>query len=141
MTSSTGWREIARISANRILVPKLWPPSRIARRMLFLLARGLQGRERRFILPSGLADRTADHDLKDLVLAEARCLCSGDVLVGDFVSVPSHLIDERAQRIGKPRVIEASTALGMRGLALSSENPRDQRSVCLVDGNHVTSPS
>jgi hypothetical protein len=37
--------------------------------MLFLLGRGRQGRERRVVLTSGLADRGADHDLEDLVLA------------------------------------------------------------------------
>jgi hypothetical protein len=36
-----------------------------------ILGRSLEGRERRVVLPRGLADRSADHDLEDLVLAEA----------------------------------------------------------------------
>src|SRR5918996_6396136 len=141
MTSSTGWREIARISANRTFVPKPWPLSRIARRMLLLLSPGLQGRDRRVVLPSGLANRGADHDLEELVLAYARCPRCGDVLVGDLVGIPSYLIDERTQRIGMPCVIERSTALGMRRLTFSVENPRDQRCACLFDVSHATSPS
>jgi hypothetical protein len=38
--------------------------------MLTPFSRGLEGRERRVVLPRGLADRGAHHDLEDLVLAE-----------------------------------------------------------------------
>src|SRR4029450_10406076 len=114
MTSGTGWRETARMSANRTFVPKPWPLSRIARRMVTPSARGIEGRERRVVLPRGLADRRAHHDLEDLVLAEARCPRRGDVLVGDLVGVLGDLVDQRAQRLGKPCVVERGAALGVR---------------------------
>jgi hypothetical protein len=49
-------------------------------------------------------------------------------------------IDERAQRIGMACVIERSTALVKRCLTFSFENPRDQRSACLFNVSHATSP-
>ena len=58
-----------------------------------LPGRGLKGRKCRVVLPSGLADSGAHHDLEDLVLAEARCPRGGDVLVGDPIGMLRNLVD------------------------------------------------
>src|ERR1700722_3292744 len=101
MTSSTGWRNTARMSANRVFVPKPWPLSRIPRRISSLLGRGLEGPERCVVLPAGLADGGAHYHLEDLVLAEAGCSRSGDVLISYLVGVFGDLVDQHVQRFGK----------------------------------------
>src|SRR5262245_9339471 len=100
------------MSANRALAPKPWPLSRIARRMLALTPCSLQGHERLFVLPGGLADRGAHHYLEGLVLAEARAAGGGDVRVGDLARVLGDLADQRVQRLGESRVVERRTTLG-----------------------------
>src|SRR6266540_4387644 len=141
MTSGTGWRETARMSAKSTFAPKPWPLSRIVRRMLIPFGRGVEGSERRVVLPRGLADCRAHHDLEDLVLAEARCPCCGDVVVGDLVGVLGDLVDQRAQRLGEPCVVERGAALGVRRPAVSFFYPRDQRFACLCDIRHAVLPS
>src|SRR5574341_299846 len=111
MASGTGRREATRMNANRSFVQKPWPLSRIARRMLTSFGRGLQGSERRIVLPRGLADGGTHHELEYLVLARPRCPRSGDVLVGDFGGVLCHRVDQHAQRLGEPCVIERGAAL------------------------------
>src|SRR6266508_3848530 len=141
MTSGTGWRETARMSAKSTFAPKPWPLSRIVRRMLIPFSCGVEGSERRVVLPRGLADCRAHHDLEDLVLAEARCPCCGDVVVGDLVGVLGDLVDQRAQRLGEPCVVERGAALGVRRPAVSFFYPRDQRFACLCDIRHAVLPS
>src|SRR5215813_14931859 len=102
MTSSTGWRDTARINANRAFLPKPWPLSRIVRRISSLLRRGRKRRERLLVLAARLADCSAHHHLEDLVLAQARCPRSSEVLIRDPVGVPGDLADQLAQRLGKP---------------------------------------
>jgi len=51
----------------------------------------------------------------------------GDVVVGDLAGVLGDLIDQRSQRLGKPRVVERGMVLGVRRPAFASKNPRDQR--------------
>src|SRR5262249_15218512 len=142
MTSGTGWRETARMTTNRTFDQKPWPLSRIARRMThsFLLCHGLKGTEPCVILPCGLANCSAHHDLEDLVLAEAECPRSGDVLIGDLVGVLGDFVDQRAQRLGKPCVGKHGTALGARRLAVSFEDPRYQRLARLRNIRHVILP-
>src|SRR5262249_8923608 len=127
MTSGTGWRETARINANRTFDQKPWPLSRIARRISPLLGRGLKGRERFVVLAAGLAGWSANHRLEDLVLAEAGCPRSGDVLISDMVGVLGDFVDQSVQRLAKPCVVIRGTALGARCLAVSFQDPRDQR--------------
>src|SRR6266566_564789 len=73
----------------------------------FFASHGLsQSLERRLILPRGLTDGGAYHELEDLILALARRLYGGDVLVGDPCRLPGDFVDQRAQRLGEPCVIE-----------------------------------
>jgi len=74
--------------------------------------RGLEGRERYVVLPSGLADRGTHRELEYVVFAKARGLCRGDVLVGDRVGVFDDLVDQGTQRLGEACVIERGSALG-----------------------------
>src|SRR5262245_54317835 len=111
----------------------------MARRMPTLLGRSFEGRSGRIVLPRGLADRGAHHDLEDLVLAEAGLPRRRDVFVGDPVSVLGYLIDQSTQRLAEPGVVERGAALSERCLAVSFENPREQRSTPLRDIRH--SPS
>src|SRR5262249_16192026 len=140
MTSSTGWRDTARMSANRAFVPKPWPLSRIARRISPLLRRGLKGGERFVVLPAGLADCSAHHHLENLGLAKAGCTRRAEVLICDLVGVLGDLVDQRVQRLGKPCVVERGTALGARRLAVSFEDPRDQRLARLRNIRHAMLP-
>src|SRR5262245_15050727 len=128
------------MSANRAFVPRPWPLSRIARRIVTPLGPGLQGPERLVVLSAGLADRGAHHHLEDLVIAEAGCFHSGYVLVGDPVGVFGDLIDQLFQRRGKLCVVEGGTALDARRLSLSFEDPRDQCCAPLCDIRHGFSP-
>jgi hypothetical protein len=89
------------------------------------------------VLPSGLADRGADDDLEDLVFAQARSSSRGDVLIGDLVGPILHLADQRRQWLAERRVVERGTALSARGLAVSFEDPGDDRSICLADVRHL----
>src|SRR5215472_11894006 len=100
MPETTGCRDSAGVSANRSLVPKVWPRLRIRSRMLSPSPRGLKRCKCSVIQPSGLPDRGADHDLKDLVLAEARFPRGCDVLVGDLVGMFGNPIDQRTYRFG-----------------------------------------
>ena len=78
----------------------------------FFASHGLsQGFERRLILPRGLTDGGAYHELEDLILALARRLHGGDVLVGDPCRLPGDLVDQRAERLGEPCVIECGAPL------------------------------
>src|SRR5215470_13238236 len=107
--------------------------------MSTLPRRSFEGRNGPLVLPRGLADRGAHHDLEDLVLAEAGFPGRRDVFVGDLVSVPGHLVDQTAQRLAEPRVVERGAALSERRLAVAIENPREQRSAPLRDVRHSDS--
>ena len=63
--------------------------------MLTLLSCNIKRRDRRLVLPSRLTGRGADHDLKDLIFAEARCPRDGDVRIGDLVCMLCQLVDQR----------------------------------------------
>src|SRR5260221_3419455 len=79
----------------------------------FLVSHGRsEGFERRLILPRGLTDGGAYHELEELILAEARRLHGGDVLVGDPCRLPGDLVDQRAERLGEPFVLECGAAGG-----------------------------
>src|SRR6266566_9396437 len=96
----------------------------------FFASHGLsQSLERRLILPSGLTDGSAYHELEDLILALARRLYGGDVLVGDPCRLPGDLVDQRAQRLGEPCVLEGGAPISARRPAVSLEDPGDY---CLV---------
>jgi hypothetical protein len=58
-----------------------------------LLVGGVKGRKRSVVLPRGLTDRRANHDLKNLVLAKARCTRRNNILIGDLVGVVHDLVD------------------------------------------------
>src|SRR5262245_5008297 len=96
-----------------------------------------EGRNRRNVLSCGLADRGADHDLEDLVLAEAGFLRRSDVLVGDLIGVLGDLVDQRPQRIRDPFVVERGAALLARCAAVSFEDPRDESAAPLLDVRHA----
>src|SRR5260370_42672881 len=88
-------------------VPKLSPLLRIFRRMLtpFLASHGLgEGVERRLILPRGWTNGSTYHELDDLILARARRLHGGDVLVGNPCGLSGDLVDQRAERLGGARL-------------------------------------
>src|SRR5947209_7768950 len=94
----------------------------------FFASRGLsQGFERRLILPHGLTEGGAYHEFEDLILALARCLDFGDVLVGDPCRLPGNFVDQRAERLGEPCVIECGTPLCAGCPAVSFENPGNYR--------------
>src|SRR5262249_26605196 len=111
MTSSTGWRDTARINANKAFLPRPWPLSRIGRRISSLLRRGRKRRERLLVLAARLADCSANHHLEDLVLAEAGCPRSSDVVIGDTVGVFGNLVDQLIHRRGKPCIVKRATTL------------------------------
>jgi hypothetical protein len=81
--------------------------------MLSPFSRGLEGIERRVVLPRGLADRGTHHDLENLVLAEARCCHCSDVLVGDRVSALGDFVDQCPERLGESGIVERRAALGV----------------------------
>jgi hypothetical protein len=54
---------------------------------------GLDSRERRLVLASGLADRRANHELEDLVFGEAGDSNCRNIIVGDFVRLLGNLLD------------------------------------------------
>src|SRR5262245_59013532 len=110
MTSSTGWRETARMSAKKTFVWKRWPLSRIARRILSPSGCGLNSCECRFVLPCGLSDRGADDEFEDLVFGEAGHSNRGDIVVGDLVGVPRDLLDHAAHRLWQSCVVEGGAA-------------------------------
>src|SRR6266567_7073 len=96
----------------------------------FLVSHGLsQGVERRLILPRGLTDGGADHELEELILARARRQNGGDVLVGDPCRLSGDLVDQRAQWLDEARVLECSAPLRAGRPAVSFEDPGDQRPV------------
>src|SRR5437660_5163815 len=86
-----------------------------------------QSLERRLILPRGLTNGGAYHELEDLVLALARRHYGGDVLVGDPCWLPGNFVDQRAERLGEPCVIECGAPRGARRPAVSFEDPGDHR--------------
>src|SRR5262249_54798056 len=100
------------ISAKRTFVARLWPLSRIARRMLASPHCGLESRERRLVLPCRLANRSTDHDLEDLVFAEAGESNRRDVIVGDVVCLLGNLVDQPAHRPCYSRVVKGGAAHG-----------------------------
>src|ERR1051326_4421294 len=104
--------------------------------MSTLLGRSFEGRNGRIVLPRRLANRGAHHDLEDLVLAEAGFSRCRDVFVGDLVSVLGYLVDQSTQRLAEPCVVERGAALSERRLAVSFEDPREQRSTPLGDIRH-----
>src|SRR5258708_19614148 len=90
----------------------------------FLVSHGRsEGFERRLILPRGLTDGGAYHELEDLILAEARRLHGGDVLVGDPCRPLGDLVDQRALRLGEPCVIEFGAPPRAPPPALSFQDP------------------
>src|SRR5260221_1781286 len=91
----------------------------------FLVSHGRsEGFERRLILPRGLTDGGAYHELEELILAEARRLHGGDVLVGDPCRLLGDLVDQRAERLGEPCVLECGAAGGARRPTPSLPEPR-----------------
>jgi len=100
---------------------------------------GVESRQRSVVLPGGLADRSAHHNLENLVLAEAGCLRGGEVLAGDRVGMSGDLIDDGARRTGEPGVgvIERSVAQGVRRGARSLDDPCGQRFPRLADVRHT----
>src|SRR6266581_5165517 len=96
----------------------------------FLVSHGLsQGFERHLILSRGLTDGGADHEFEELILARARRLHSGNTLVGDPCRLPGDLVDQRAERLGEPGVLEGGAPISARRPAVSLEDPGDY---CLV---------
>src|SRR2546425_3363839 len=90
----------------------------------FLASHGLsEGFERRLILPRGLTDGGAYHELEDLILALARRLHGGDVLVGDPCRLPGDLVDQRAERLREPRLLQCGAPGGARRPAASFQGP------------------
>src|SRR5215813_2741231 len=140
MTSSTGWRETARMSAKRAFVVRLWPLSRMARRMLCPSGCGLNRCECGLVLSRGLADRGADHELEDLVVGEAGHSNRRDIIVGDLVGVLGDLLDHCAQRLWQSRVVEGGAAQVRRGVAASIEDSRYKSLSCLSDIRHLPPP-
>src|SRR6266568_6203685 len=99
----------------------------------------LQGVECCLILPRGGTDGGADHQLEDLILAFARRKNGGDVLVGDPCRLPGDLVDQRAQRLAEPCVLECGAPSGTRRSAVSFEDPDDHcpvRCALLVFNDH-----
>src|SRR5215510_8838922 len=140
MTSNTGWRETARMSAKRAFVVRLWPLSRMARRMLCPSGCGLNSCECGLVLPRGLADRGADHELEDLVFGEAGHSNSRDIIVGDLVGVLGDLLDHCTQRRWHSSVVEGGAAQVGRGVAASIEDSRYKSLSCLSDVRHLPPP-
>jgi hypothetical protein len=96
----------------------------------FFASRGLsQGFERRLILPRGLPEGSAYHEFEDLILTLARRLYGGDVLVGDPRRLPGNFVDQRAEGLGEPCVLECGTPLCACRPAVSFENPGNYRLV------------
>src|SRR5579872_4270948 len=126
MTSRTGRREAIRMSAKRAFVPKPWPLSRIARRMPVTPNCGREGRKRVLLLSSGLADRRADHQLENLVLAEARFPSCSDIVIGHFVRAQRNFLNQRPHRFYRFDVVERRAPLRARRLTVSLKNPRRQ---------------
>src|SRR5258707_2966644 len=99
----------------------------------FFASHGLiQGFERRLILPRGLTDGGAYHELEDLILALARRLHGGDVLVGAPCPLPGDLIDQRAERLRESRGIESRPPPRARRPAVSIDGPGDRRHMRLL---------
>src|SRR5262249_55999003 len=111
MTSRTGWREAARMSAKRTFVVRRWPLSRIARRMVSPSGCGLDGCECRLVLPRGLADRGADDELEDLVFGQAGHSNGRDITVGDLIGVPCDLFDHPAHLLWQSPLAQAAPPL------------------------------
>jgi len=61
--------------------------------MLAFFSSKFQRRLRRFMVPTSVADRRADHDLENLIFGESRCLRGPDVLVADLVGLLCNLIN------------------------------------------------
>src|SRR5215469_4329238 len=112
------------------------------RRMLtpfFVSHRLLQGVECCLILPRGGTDGGADHQLEELILAFARRKNGGDVLVGDPRRLTGDLVDQGAQRLAEPCVLECSTPSVARRAAISFKDPDNHcpvRRALLVFHNH-----
>src|SRR5262249_29370714 len=107
MTSSTGWRETARRSAKRAFVETRWRLSRMARRMMGPSGGGLDSCECGLVLPRGLADRSADDELEDLVFREAGHSNGRNIIVGDLVGVLRDFLDQPAHRLWQSYVVES----------------------------------
>src|SRR5262249_7403791 len=133
-------RKTARMSAKRTFVVTLWPLSRIARRMPSPSGCGLNSRECRLVLPRGLADRGADHELEDLVFGEAGHSNGCDVIVGDLVGVPGDLLDYPAHGLWQSCVVEGGAALVGRGVTASIQDSRYKGFSCLSDVRHLPPP-
>src|SRR3982074_524238 len=82
-----------------------------------------QGSERGLILPRGLTYGRTYHELEDLILAEARCLHRGKVLVGDLCRALSDLAHERVERPRGQCVVERGTPLGSGRPTVSLQDP------------------
>src|SRR5262245_13486250 len=140
MTSRTGWREAARMSAKRTFAVRRWPLSRIVRRMVSPSGCGLYGCECRLVLPRGLADRGADDELEDLVFGQAGHSSGRDITVGDLIGVPCDLLDNPAHRLWKSCVVESGTSLGGRRIASPVQDSRYKGFSRLSDVRHLPPP-
>src|SRR5262245_50613516 len=99
----------------------------------------IQDCECRLILPCGLTDGSTDYEFEELILARARRQNGRDVLVGDPCRLPGDLVDQRAEGLGEPCVLECGAPLGARRPAVSFEDPGDYcpvRCALLVINDH-----
>jgi len=84
--------------------------------------------------------RGTHHDLKDLVLAEARCPRRGDIFVGDLMGVLGDLVDQRAQRLSSPALSNAARRWACNALLSPSRiRSTDAVRACAIS-DIVTSP-
>src|ERR1700730_3571181 len=102
-----------------------------------------QGSERSLILPRGLTYGRTYHELEDLILAEARCLHRGKVLVGDLCRPLSDLAHERVERLRGQCVVERGTPLGSGRPTVSLQDPchnSSKRRTCRLQLVHGAPP-
>jgi len=85
-----------------------------------------QCRECILVLASGLADRGANDDFINLVLAEACFPQGADVGIGDRLSAVCDLIDKCAHRLSEPIVSEGSAPDLRRRPTLPFEYSRNE---------------
>ncbi|HYK36385.1 hypothetical protein [Alloacidobacterium sp.] len=95
--------------------------------------RGPKGRKRRIVLPSGLPNRSAHHDLEYLVFAETCTTRGVDVFVRDPTGTSGNLVGQRAKWFGETAVVERCPTLGGRRLTGSFQNSLYQRCSRLSD--------
>jgi hypothetical protein len=83
-----------------------------------------------------LADGGAYHDLKDLVFAQTRGSCGGDVLVAHPVGAVGHRVDQGPDRLVEPGVVEGGLAQLKRRRRIVTEDAAQERLVEAGDISH-----